>query len=255
MITFGNERVKEIQVKLTHTGEPLIGAGKVVEWLVHSKATYAPPEKQDSMCFWRCLAAFFKVTNLKSLEKAAKDLARRCLGPTRISKNVSMETISEAAHALDITITVYQPTWQNGAVVCELRGKFGTGDQIMNIGIVEGHCHLIKDLEGLCKIWRCTKCGVAFNRASSLKRHKAEVDCSPEPKVICEGKRVEGILSASDKVSYGTRSGISLKASQWITSGGLRPLDPSPTVGLRPSTPLDIFITPTVVTVGRGPWR
>ena len=206
----------EIQVKLTHTGEPLIGAEKVVEWLVHSKSVYALPEKQDNMCFWRFLAAFFKVTDLKRLEKAAKDLAKRCLGPTRLSKKVSMETISEAAQTMDITITVYHPTWQNGAVVCELRVKFGTGDQIMHIGIVEGHCYLIKDLEGLCKIWRCTKCGAAFNRASNLKRHKTEVDCSPEPKVICEGKRVEGILSASDKVFCGTRSGTSLKAAQWI---------------------------------------
>ena len=203
-------RFEEIQVKLTHTGEPLIGAGRVVEWLVHSKSVYAPSENQDNMCFWRCLAAFFKVTDLKRLEKAAKDLAKRCLGPTRLSKRVSMETISEAAQTMDITITVYHPTWQNDAVVCDLRGKFGTGDQIMNIGIVEGHCYLIKDLEWLCKIWRCTKCGVASNRASNLKRHKAEVDCSPEPKVICEGNRVEGILSASDKVFYGTRSGISL---------------------------------------------
>ena len=209
---------KEIQVKLTHTGEPLIGAGKVVEWLVRSKSVYAPPEKQENMCFWRCLAAFFKVTDLKRSEKAAKDLARRCLGPIRLSKKVSMETISEAAQTMDITITVYHPTWQNGAAVCELRGKFGTGEQIMNIGIVERHCYLIKDLEGLCKIWRCTKCGVAFNRASNLKRHKAEVDCSPEAKVICEGNRVEGILSASDKVFYGTRSGVSLKAAQWIAS-------------------------------------
>ena len=88
---------KEIQVKLTHTGEPLIGAGKVVEWLVLSKSVYAPLENQDNMCFWRCLAAFFKVTELKRLEKTAKDLAKRCLGPTRLSKKVSMETISEAA--------------------------------------------------------------------------------------------------------------------------------------------------------------
>ena len=80
----------------------------------------------------------------------------------------------------------------------------------MNIGIVEGHCYLIKDFEGLCKIWRCSKCGVAFNKTSNLKRHKAEVDCSPEPKVICEGKRVEGIISSSDKVFYGTRGGIDM---------------------------------------------
>ena len=236
-------KFNEIQVKLTHTGEPLIGAGKVVEWLVRSKSVYSIPENQDSMCFWRCLAAFFKIKegpmDPRFLEGAAKSLAKRCLGPTRLSKKVSMDTISEAAQTMDITITVYHPTWQNGAVVCELRGKFGTGDQIMNIGIVEGHCYLIKDLEGLCKIWRCTKCGVAFNRASNLKRHKTEVDCSPEPKVICEGKRVEGILSASDKVFYGTRSGISLKASQWIASGGLCPLDPPPTGGFAPSTPLD----------------
>ena len=173
-----------------------------------------------------------KVTDFKRLETSAKDLAKRCLGPTRLSKKVSMDTISEAAQTMDITITVYHPTWQNGAVVCELRGKFGTGDQIMNIGIVEGHCYLIKDLEGLCKIWRCTKCGVAFNRASNLKRHKAEVDCSPEPKVICEGNRVEGVLSASDKVFYGTRSGISLKAAQWIA--GLTTYDlRSPSRGLR----------------------
>ena len=208
----------EIQIKLTRTGEPVIGAGKVVEWLVCSKSVYSPPEKQDDMCFWRCLAAFFKVSDLRRLETAAKDLAKRCLGRTHLSKKVSMEITSEAAQTMDTTITVYKPTWQNGAVVCELRDRFGTGEQIMNIGIVEGHCYLIKDLEGLCKIWRCTKCGVAFNKASNLKRHKTEVDCSPEPKVICEGKRVEGILSGSDKVFYGTRSGISLKAAQWIAS-------------------------------------
>ena len=209
-------KFEEIQVKLTHTGEPLIGAGKVVEWLIRSKSLYAPPETQDDMCFWRCLAAFFKIKDTRRLERAANDLARRCLG--RKKRKVSMEIISEVAQTMDITITVYHPTWQNGAVVCELRDKFGTGDQIMNIGIVEGHCYLIKDLEGLCKIWRCTKCGVAFNRASNLKRHKAEVDCSPEPKVVCEGKRVEGILCASDKVFYGTNSGASLKAAQWIAS-------------------------------------
>ena len=141
------------------------------------------------MCFWRCLAAFFKVTDLKRLEKAAKDIAKRCLGPTRLSKKVSMETISEAAQTMDITITVHHPTWQNGAVVCELRGTFGTGDQIMNIGIVEGHCYLIKYLEGLCKIWRCTKCGVAFNRASNLKRHKAEVHLNRKSFVREEGRR------------------------------------------------------------------
>ena len=165
---------------------------------------YAPPETQDDMCFWRCLAGFFKIKDARRLEKAANDLAKRCLEKRNRSKKVSMETISEVAQKVDITITVYNP--------------FGTGDQIMNIGIVEGHCYLIKDLEGLCKIWRCTKCGVAFNRASNLKRDKAEVDFSPEPKVVCEEKRVEGILSTSDKVFYGTRSGISLEAAQWIAS-------------------------------------
>ena len=152
------------------------------------------------MCFWRCLAAFFKVGDLRRLETAAKDLARRCLGRIHLSKRVSMETISKAAQTMDITITVDKPTWQNGAVLCELRDKFGTGEQIMNIGIVEGHCYLIKDSEGLCKIWRCSKCGVSFYKASNMKPHKAEVDCSPEPKVICGGKRVEGILSSSDKI-------------------------------------------------------
>ena len=44
-------KFNEIQVKLTHTGEPLIGAGKVVEWLVCSRSVYAPAEKQDNMCF------------------------------------------------------------------------------------------------------------------------------------------------------------------------------------------------------------
>ena len=34
-----------------------------------------------------------------------------------------------------------------------------------------------------------------------------------------------------------------------------RHLSGSPPGGFAPSTPLDIFITPTVVTVGRGPWR
>ena len=94
----------EIQVKLNHTGEPLIGSGKVVEWLVRSKSVYAPPESQDNMCFWRCLAAFFKIKegpmDPRFLEDAAKSLAKRCLGQTyesHLSKKVSMETISEAA--------------------------------------------------------------------------------------------------------------------------------------------------------------
>ena len=80
---------KEIQVKLTHTGEPLIGAGKVVEWLVHSKATYAPPEKQDNMCFWRCLAAFFKVTDLKRFGKVCEGSSKALSWPhSHIEKGV-----------------------------------------------------------------------------------------------------------------------------------------------------------------------
>ena len=106
----GFKNFTEIQIKLTRTGEPLIGAGKVVEWLVHSKSVYGPPEKQDDVCFWRCLAAFFKFSDLKRLETAAKDPAKRCLGRTHLSKKVSMETISEAAQTVDITRTVYKPT-------------------------------------------------------------------------------------------------------------------------------------------------
>ena len=214
----------EIQIKLRRTVEPLIGAGNVVKWLINCKAVRSFPERHENMCFWRCLAASFKIRegsiDTRLLEGAAKSLAKRCLGRTHLLKKVSMETISNAAQTMNITITIYNPTWQNGAVVCELRDKFGTGEQIMSIGIVEGHCYLIKDLEGLCKIWRCSKCGVAFNRASNLKRHKYEVDFSPEPKVICEGKRVEGIASYSDKVFYGTRSGISIKTARWIASQG-----------------------------------
>ena len=48
-------RLNEIQVKLTHTGEPFIGAGKVVEWLVHSKSVYAPPRNKTTCVSWGVL--------------------------------------------------------------------------------------------------------------------------------------------------------------------------------------------------------
>ena len=37
------------------------------------------------------------------------------------------------------------------------------------MNIVKGHCYFVKDLETLCKIFRCTKCEVAFNKASNLR--------------------------------------------------------------------------------------
>ena len=48
-----------IKVKINHTGEPLIGSGKVVEWLKNNKSVYSSSERQDNRCFWRCLAVFF----------------------------------------------------------------------------------------------------------------------------------------------------------------------------------------------------
>ena len=51
-------KFNEIQVKLTHTGEPLIGAGKVVEWLVHSKSVYAPPRESRQHVFLEVSCSF-----------------------------------------------------------------------------------------------------------------------------------------------------------------------------------------------------
>ena len=174
----------EVRIKLFHSGEPLIGAGKIVEWMKHSKTTYAPPEKNDNMCFWRCLAAFYKVKDLKRLERSAKDIARRCLKTEVRGKKVSMDVIAEAARVMGLTIVVFNPVWQNGGIVCEFRARFGAGERVMNIGIVGGHCYLIKDLDSLCKIWRCEKCSLVFNKSSNLKRHRSEVE-EPQSKYFC----------------------------------------------------------------------
>ena len=167
------------------------------------------------MCFWRCLAAFLKIkegpVDTARLEGAAKSLAKRCLGQkygSHLLKKVSMDTISQAAQTMNVTLTVHHPTWQNGAVVRELRGKFGTGDQIMNVTSSRtwrdfarfGDAQSVELLSTRRQIWSGTKTMwiVHLNQRSFVRERGWKAfslfltRCFMVPEVVYQSRRLSG---------------------------------------------------------------
>ena len=215
-----------IHIKLIASNEPLMGCGPLPEWLGNKKCIYKVDTFDDNLCVWRCLVIHNRI--MLGRKRPEEDTTREALKlagqyyqqPTmkkvdvRATKLVDFEGI---ARFLNINIRLYEPKNDSHTIWCLVYGKNQHKESLpdVNIGLYQGHCFYIKDLDLLAKHWQCTGCKQRFNKNCHYHRH--EKTCTGgKTRVICEGKKFEHIMNCSEKVFYGGKQNYSYSACQWI---------------------------------------
>ena len=167
-----------VDIKLILSNEPLLGCGPLPEWLANKKCIYAIDKINDNLCVWRCLAIHQRIAkNQKRPEedtsRDALRLARDFYGnpklksqevrPTRL---VDFEKIAKHFD-INIRLPVFEPKKDSQEVWKFVYGM-GQAPKInkscVDVGLYEGHCFYIKDIELLTKHWECAGCQQRFNR-------------------------------------------------------------------------------------------
>ena len=73
----------------------------------------------------------------------------------------------------------------------------------VDIGLYEGHCFYIKDIEMLTEHWECVGCQQRFIRHNNHTLHITEnLFSGGKTKLICKGKKFKH-MNSSEKVCYG----------------------------------------------------
>ena len=87
----------------------------------------------------------------------------------------------------------------------------------IDIGLHEGHCFYIKNLDVLVNHWECVGCQQRFTCHDNYERHVTERRCTGgQPKLVCDGGIFEHIMNSSEKVFFEGNTQFSLKACKWI---------------------------------------
>ena len=95
--------------------------------------------------------------------------------------------------------------------------QYKKGLPTLNIGLLDGHCFFIKDLDVLAKRWECKGCKQVFTHSSNLTKHLQDGRCNGgKTKEVRKGKQIKRVFSASDDVFYGGDTKFSYAACQWI---------------------------------------
>ena len=85
----------------------------------------------------------------------------------------------------------------------------------VDIGLFEGHCFYIKNLNKLANHWECVGCKQSHH--DNHNRDVTKKQCTgSQPKLACDGGKFKHIMSSSEKVFYGGNMQLSWKACRWI---------------------------------------
>ena len=236
-----------VSTKIILSNEPLLGCGPLPKWLADKKCVYAIDKIDDNLCLWRCLVIHQRImkgkkraeekTNRDAL-KLARDFYRiPCLKrvdvePTRL---VDFENI---AKRFKVNTRLFEPrenkektAWRlvfgknqfKKNLPCVDIGLFVYEDhdkkqsEADNLGLRQGHCFFIKDIELLTKTWECSGCNQRFNDHRNYNRHLTSCTCDGgKTKLLCPGEKFERIMNSSEKVFYGGNTNFSYAACQWI---------------------------------------
>ena len=225
----GRVEFTEVKVKVIHSSEPLIGCGKLPEHLSNKKCLYAVDGKDDNMCFWRCMAIKLNIIGgkerpEKDIEKIALKLARDFYNNQKLKASEVRPTklvdFEKIAKMFSINIRVYEQKEILKDEIWKLifgKGQFKDNLPCLDIGLHEGHCFFIKDIEMLSKKWECSGCKQIFNRHDYLGEHVKNNSCKGgKTEVILTGKKINHIPGSSEKVFYGGNTQFSYKACRWI---------------------------------------
>ena len=229
--SYGGKVVFEhVQIKFISTNEPLLGCGPLPDWLRKKRCIYGVDgknEQSDNLCFWRCLAIYTRRDMKRGTEfltKEALKLAREYYEnnklkrkDVRATKLVDLEGI---AKKFNINIRVYEPKENSAKAPWRLvygHNQYKEKLDTINLGMLDGHCFYIKDMEVLCQKWECFACKQRFTRSTVLNRHLVDGSCNGgKTKIICKGKKFQRIQNHTEKVFYGGKPNFSYGACQWI---------------------------------------
>ena len=135
----------------------------------------------------------------------------------RATKLVDFEGIAKHHN---ININMYEPAENEKDIWRLVYGKIQYTRKIyeqINIGLFEGHCFYIKDMDVLCKKWECKCCKQIFTHSSNLTKHLTEERCTGgKTKIVCNGGKFKHIMNSSEKVFYGGNTQFSYAGCQWI---------------------------------------
>ncbi len=222
----GRVEFSKITVKLIHSNEPLMGCGPLPDWLRKKKCIHAIDDKEDNLCVWRCLAIYLGYRD--NAPRPAEDTTRKALklardfyqtpklkvADVRATKLVDFEGI---AKKFKINIRLYEPKNQKVWKLVFGKDQFKKSLPCVDIGLYEGHCFYIKNIELLTGHWECSGCEQRFTIHTNYNRHVTKKLCSGgKTQLICEGKRFKHIMSSSEKVFYGGNTQFSYAGCQWI---------------------------------------
>ena len=73
----GKVLFRSVDIKLILSNEPLLGCGRLPEWLANKKCVYAIDKVNDNLCVWRCLAIHQRIT--KKQKRSEEDTNRDAL--------------------------------------------------------------------------------------------------------------------------------------------------------------------------------
>lgn len=225
----GKVMFKHTQIRLIASNEPLMGCGPLPEWLSKKRCIYAVDQFEDNLCVWRCLVIYYRFKNGKKNQvekrtcREAEKLAQEYYGDPKLRKGdvraTKLVDFEGIAKHHEINIMLYEPKKNKKEIWQLVYGKvqYKKALPTVNIGLFDGHCFYIKDMDILCKKWECKGCKQIFTHSSNLTRHTTKESCNGgQTKAICKGQKFKHIMNSSEKVFYGGSTQFSYAGCQWI---------------------------------------
>ena len=218
-----------IDTKVVHNRQTLMGTGPLPEWLrnlAHGRAMVALDNYKDNLCLWCCIAVhrgFLPHRSTLAARELAKSFFKLEAKPVDVEKT-SLDELEKVEKHLNknvpfsewIGIMVYEPEQGvDGELTWFLRRSPPAKlENILTIGIHNGHAFVIKDIAKLAKTYACVNCQARFTKACNLQPHVQR--CSQGKTVVyCLGERVEAPQRAYEKAFFPQHS-ASTESLWWL---------------------------------------
>ena len=222
----GRVEFRHINVKIISSNEQLLGCGPLPDWLRGKRCIYAIDNAKDNLCVWRCLVISKRIREERPRpeEYTTRDallLAREFYNqPTLLPRDVrptKLIDFEKIASHFQVNIRLYEPVNQSTWKLVFGKNQFRASHSNIDIGLCEGHCFFIKDINVLTNHWECEGCHYRFSYHQNYNRHVHENRCTGgQSKLLCPGEKFKRIMNSSEKVFYGGNTQFSFKGCKWI---------------------------------------
>jgi hypothetical protein len=208
----------KVTVKVIQANQPLLGAGKLPDWLRQKKGLYALDTYDDNLCVFHCLALHRQ--NLKRPNRTraeAVKLAKEFYGEMAEFPKLAFDDLKNVEATFKIGIRVYVPDENGTWLLIKQPAHYDVkGTEPMTLGYYNDHAFLISEINKVAKVFACPHCNQQFTKACNLQRHDEKELCSGgKTKVICMGGKIRCPQSAYERAFY-PRGNASFAGARWI---------------------------------------